>query len=406
MMWDLRTAKAIRSFNTSEKVTDKPAFEWSSDDKYFVRKGVGTSAGAVEVYETQTMQMTPIKVPGMTKMAVSPKDPMVAVFTPQSGSTASRVAIFDLKTKKEVRAHNLQNGTGCEFFWQSEGDILCARIDTAVKGKKPTPNFVLFRLREKGIAVELLEGVLDGVVQAFAWEPMGRRFCLATAEGTAMSRATVQMFEAQEKKSAMVAKLERRPANHIFWAPQGGFIVFADLVSSNGALEFFNANTKETMATSQHFNASSVEWDPSGRFVAVVTSFVKMPKGDCGFNLFTFHGVLIQKLIRARFYQFSWRPRPPSLLSAERQAEIKKNLKAHRQAFIQDERREHEVVRRREAARLAAERDAFNAILAVAIEEYNKEAPIRQSLHGGSDDQFEVIEEVTEEVIEEIITKL
>lgn len=40
----------------------------------------------------------------------------------------------------------------------------------------------------------------------------------------------------------------------------------------NGQLEFFDVDKLETMASDEHFMASSVAWDPTGRFVVTVVS--------------------------------------------------------------------------------------------------------------------------------------
>jgi translation initiation factor 3 subunit B len=406
-LWDLRVAKQVNKFSASGKVSDKPVFEWTSDDRYFIRKGSGKTSGAIEVYETSGMQASLLRIPGWNKTALAPHGYIIATFVAASDSVPSRVALYDIKSKKELRAHNLQGGTSCEFFWHSSGDYLVVRVD-AGKARK-VQNFVLFRMREKGIPTELLDGIKENVV-AFAWEPNGTRFCVSTAEGTGVSRVNVQFFDVNDGKAVCVKALEKKPANRIFWAPQGGFVLFADMQSSNGALEFFNANTYETTANDQHFSASSVVWDASGRYVAVVSSHWNNPSGDCGFNLYTFHGVLVQRVLKDRFYQFIWRPRPPSLLSPERQLEIKRNLKTLRHKFLVDERREQQEVHTKETARIDAERVAFDAIMAAALGEYKKETEKRRALRGGyasdSEDLFIETEQVTETVIGEVITKL
>jgi translation initiation factor 3 subunit B len=48
-----------------------------------------------------------------------------------------------------------------------------------------------------------------------------------------------------------------------------------------------------------------------------------------GFNMWSFNGKLLYSMPRDRFQQLSWRPRVPSLLSKEKEEEIKKNLKEY-----------------------------------------------------------------------------
>jgi translation initiation factor 3 subunit B len=46
---------------------------------------------------------------------------------------------------------------------------------------------------------------------------------------------------------------------------QGKFIVLAGLKNINGQLEFYNVDELETMATGEHYMATDVDWDPTGR---------------------------------------------------------------------------------------------------------------------------------------------
>lgn len=71
------------------------------------------------------------------------------------------------------------------------------------------------------------------------------------------------------------------------------------------------------MGTAEHYNANSIEWDFTGRFIAVITSFWRNPHAECGYMLFTVNGRLVHRVLRDRFLQFLWRPRPASLLTKE-----------------------------------------------------------------------------------------
>jgi hypothetical protein len=48
-----------------------------------------------------------------------------------------------------------------------------------------------------------------------------------------------------------------------------------------------------------------------------------------GFNMWSFNGKLLYSMPRDRFQQLSWRPRVPSLLTKEKEEEIRKNLKEY-----------------------------------------------------------------------------
>ncbi|KAG0494118.1 hypothetical protein HPP92_005112 [Vanilla planifolia] len=54
-------------------------------------------------------------------------------------------------------------------------------------------------------------------------------------------------------------------ANGLYSSPAGRLIVFDGLKGFNGQLEFYNVDEHETMAIGEHFLATDVEWDPTGR---------------------------------------------------------------------------------------------------------------------------------------------
>ena len=53
-----------------------------------------------------------------------------------------------------------------------------------------------------------------------------------------------------------------------------------------------------------------------------------------GFKIWSFHGRLLYEASKDRLFQLSWRPRLPSLLPAEREAEILKNLKSYTKRWV------------------------------------------------------------------------
>jgi len=190
-------------------------------------------------------------------------------------------------------------------------------------------------------------------------------------------------------------------------------VVLAGLKTMNGQFEFFNVDEMETMATSEHFMATDVEWDPTGRYVTTaVTSVHQMENGrggvenqhstdvtlqspppplhtptlnpltllrasvsstaftldarhalisvEClfsttllnGFHLWTFNGKLLYKHQKERFYQFLWRPRAPTLHTPEQEAEIVRNLKKYSKRFEELD----ESIRNQQDTHLAAEK--------------------------------------------------
>jgi len=82
----------------------------------------------------------------------------------------------------------------------------------------------------------------------------------------------------------------------------------------NGVLEFVDTADMTVMMQAEHFMATDVEWDPTGRYVATSVSWWGH-KVDNAYWLWNFQGKLLYKQPLDRFCQLQWRPRPPSLLS-------------------------------------------------------------------------------------------
>jgi len=257
----------------------------------------------------------------------------------------------------------------------------------------------LFRVREKGIPVENVE--LKDAVIAFAWEPLGQRFVAVTSSGD--QRPDVHFYQLTEKSVVLLKTLEKKPVTHVYWSPRGQFIVLAGLRSPhNGALEFFSVNELETMAMEEHFMCTDLEWDPSGRFVASWVSHWKVQLEN-GYNLWTFQGKPLRHQLRDRFYALTWRPRPPSLLSAAQEAQIRVDLERRSELLEKED---------RERARSAFERWIVErSTLRTQWEEYEREKlkqweriqSERRRLFrhdSGRDEEYRVSEETVQELVE------
>ncbi|KAL6569251.1 Eukaryotic translation initiation factor 3 subunit B [Orobanche minor] len=347
-IFDVRTGEVMRDFKGSADEfaiggtggvsgVSWPVFRWcgGKDDKYFARIG----KNVVSVYETETFTLIDkksMKVENVADFSWSPTDPILALFVPEmgGGNQPARVSLVQIPSKEELRQKNLFSVSDCKMHWQSSGDYLAVKVDRYTKTKKSTyTGFELFRIKERDIPIEVLEleNKNDKIV-AFAWEPKGHRFAVIHGDGP---RPDVSFYTMRSgSNSGRVSKLttlKGKQANALYWSPAGRFIILAGLKGFNGQLEFFNVDELETMAQEEHFMATDVEWDPTGRYVAtVVTSVHEM---ENGFSVWSFNGKLLYKILRDRFFQFLWRPRPPSFLSPEKEEEIAKNLKKYSKKY-------------------------------------------------------------------------
>lgn len=139
-------------------------------------------------------------------------------------------------------------------------------------------NFEIFHMREKQVPVDSVE--LKESIHAFAWEPIGSKFAIIHGDAPSIS---VSFYEVRQGMTpSLLRKLEKRACNHLFWSPNGQFIVLAGLGSNGGgSLEFLDTNDFVIMNTTDHFQASDVEWDPTGRYVITAVSSWKT-KVDTG----------------------------------------------------------------------------------------------------------------------------
>ncbi|KAK4379539.1 hypothetical protein RND71_001401 [Anisodus tanguticus] len=345
-IFDVRTGKVMRDFKGSADefavgliggVTGVswPVFRWSGgkEDKYFARIG----KNVISVYETETFSLIEkksIKVENVMDFSWSPTDPILSLFVPECGNQPARVSLVQIPSKEELRQKNLFSVSDCKMYWQSNGDYLAVKVDRYTKTKKSTyTGFELFRIKERDIPIEVLE--LDNKndkIIAFAWEPKGHRFAVIHGDNP---RPDVSFYSVRSgTNTGRVSKLttlKGKQANALYWSPGGRFIILAGMKGFNGQLEFFDVDELDTMASAEHFMATDVEWDPTGRYVATaVTSVHEM---ENGFNIWSFNGKLLYRILKDHFFQFLWRPRPPSFLSKEKEEEIAKNLKKYSKKY-------------------------------------------------------------------------
>ncbi|KAF2287294.1 hypothetical protein GH714_039562 [Hevea brasiliensis] len=340
-IFDVRTGKVMRDFKGSADefaiggtggVTGVswPIFRWGGgkDDRYFAKMG----KNMISIYETETFSLIDkksLKVENVMDFSWSPTDPILALFIPELAGGNQ------LPGKEELRQKNLFSVSDCKMYWQSNGDYLAVKVDRYTKSKRTTyTGFELFRIKERDIPIEVLE--LDNKndkIIAFAWEPKGHRFAVIHGDSPRPDVSFYSMRTAQNTgRVSKLTTLKGKQANALFWSPVGHYIILAGLKGFNGQLEFYNVDELETMATTEHFMATDIEWDPTGRYVATSVTSVHHEMEN-GFNIWSFNGKLLYRILKDHFFQFLWRPRPPSFLTPEKEEEIANNLKKYSKKY-------------------------------------------------------------------------
>eukprot|EP01025_Chloroclados_australasicus_P046582 TRINITY_DN5137_c0_g2_i1.p2 TRINITY_DN5137_c0_g2~~TRINITY_DN5137_c0_g2_i1.p2 ORF type:complete len:174 (-),score=31.19 TRINITY_DN5137_c0_g2_i1:212-709(-) len=86
-----------------------------------------------------------------------------------------------------------------------------------------------------------------------------------------------------------------------------------------------------TLRTQQHFLCNHVTWDQTGRHVC---SWVDGARDmEHGYIIWSFTGEMLYRNRIDNFWNFAWRPRPPSQLPPEKDRNIVKNLKQYAKRF-------------------------------------------------------------------------
>lgn len=418
-IFDVRTGKIMRDFKGSADDfaiggsggfagVSWPVFRWGGgkDDKYFARMG----KNVISVYETETFALIDkksIKVENVMDFSWSPTDPIFALFVPElgGGNQPARVSLIQIPGKEELRQKNLFSVSDCKMYWQSNGDYLAVKVDRYTKTKKSTyTGFELFRIKERDIPIEVLEleNKNDKII-AFAWEPKGHRFAVIHGDNPRPDISFYSMRSGTNTgRVSKLTTLKGKQANALFWSPGGRFIILAGLKGFNGQLEFYNVDDLETMATAEHFMATDIEWDPTGRYVATaVTSVHEM---ENGFNIWSFHGKLLYRIMKDHFFQFLWRPRPPSFLSPEKEEEIAKNLKKYSKKYEAEDQDVSLLLSEQEREKRKKLKEEWEMWVSQWKKWHDEEKMERQKLRDGEasdeEEEYEAKEVEVEELVE------
>ncbi|XP_049801435.1 eukaryotic translation initiation factor 3 subunit B [Schistocerca nitens] len=333
--WDIRTGQEKRSFPLDTTTTTIwPILRWSHDDRYFAKLGTDI----LSVYETPSfglLDKKSIKITGIRDFSWSPSDNVLAYWVAEDKDVPARVSLLEIPSRNEVRAKNLFNVADCKMYWQKTGDYLCVNVNRYMKLTRKEKNeikysgmyynFEIFHMREKQIPVDSVE-IKENILQ-FDWEPVGSKFAIIHGDtnNTSVSFYGVKTGQAP----TLLKKFEKRNCNKMYWAPCGQFIVLA---SDAGSLEFVDTNDFVIMNTTEHFNVSHIEWDPTGRYVVTAVTVWKA-KEDNAYWIWSFQGKILSRTPVDMLYCFTWRPRLPTLLTQKQQNEIKKNLKKYSSQF-------------------------------------------------------------------------
>merc|ERR1711998_266160 len=336
IVWDIKLGTKIRGFQVNQETVSWPMLRWSADDKFCCRE---MEDGTISAFELPSMQPAckRIKSEGSQGLCFSPTHPWISYWIPEHENNPARLVIQEMPSKTEIKAKALYNVNEVSFFWQSKGDYLAVQVDRVSKtGKTTYTNFELFRCAEKEIPVEVLE--FKDSIHGFAWEPNGNKFCVLHGDPPRLDVSFYTMGSKTDKNPqvTLLHKLEKKAVNEIRWSPHGTNLIIAGLRNLNGQLEWWSCTDKELTQTGrdEHFMATDIEWDPTGRYVATSVQALRHNMEN-GYTIWTSQGRQVNRVQLEHFQKLQWRPRPPSLLSPQDEKKLMKNLKTYRQKFTE-----------------------------------------------------------------------
>jgi len=301
----------------------------------------------------------------------SPRDNYIAAWTLEKDNNPARLTIMEIPSRRELASRS-RTQVEASMYWQSEGDYLCLLV-TKLSGKqkkKGATNLEIFRIREKNIPVDGVE--IKDAVEGFFWETKGNRFAvLVKDEAGNHPRLLFYQLGKEKCENVQTFVLPSNGFNQLLWAPEGQYFVCAAI--GNGDLLFGGLtpdNKLEILHKDEHFMLTDVSWDPSSRYVlTAVTHPMQNEMGgfkvamEAGYKLWSFQGRNLFQQQKEKLWHIAWRPHPPALLPAQKQAEVRKNIKQYSKKYDALDEQAKESVRAAFKQERQRKTDAFMKVM-------------------------------------------
>ena len=461
--WSVASGALLRQFD--DLPADKPVFstlQWSFDGKYLAR----VMPKGISVYEAPAMTQLDnkaIAIPNVTEVAWCPTRNLLAYSMLDAASSQSVVAVMDIPSRRLLAEKHKFEVVSATLHWQASGKYLASYV-TRRKGKKAFAYSIdFFNMSKRDVPVEEVTLANPG---KFAFDPVRPFFvCTAAvpaAPGSPVWKCEVSIYrlptegavaapvavvtsqQGKGKKGAAAAAggaaaagaaaaaaaagvesmgpsiVTKRvavftlviPPNHkydafqLHWSPAGGHLVVAILAPAPTGVYLFDCSKDDTAPVMidalEHDNATTVCWDPSGRFfTTAITRAVGSATGtwrdkiEDGYRIWSFQGEILVAATVEKLHQFLWRPRPRTALTAAQLAETRAQLKTKYWKTFDAE--DNDILRAKKSEhtkRRQAIKSAWREYRARCAEIHKKERNERIELRHGlaSDDEKDVIE--------------
>ncbi|GLT69070.1 hypothetical protein SLA2020_412500 [Shorea laevis] len=122
-----------------------------------------------------------------------------------------------------------------------------------------------------------------------------------------------------------------------------------------------------------------------------------------GFNIWSFNGKLLYRIKKDHFFQFLWRPRPPSFLSPEKDEEIAKNWKKYSKKYEAEDQDVSLLLSKQDREKRRMLKDEWEKWMNECKRLHEEEKLERQKLTDGEASDEEEEYEAKEVEVEEIL---
>ena len=420
---------------------DPNRLKWSPDGTYVAKLDIHQSSGTdiISIYELPSMKLLDKKslvAAGALDFSWSPKKNMFAYWAPAVGNLPAGIKIVGVPNREDICSRKLYQVSDGRMVWQDQGDYLCVSM-TKMVGKKRSQVLMFFRLKEPGCPVEQIE--IAESIRNISWEPSGDRIAIVTGEtrtftisfysmsgvakelsSTGISAAMERQLQVpgmapvaqkkgpkvEKKELTLLFALTGQAATDVIWSPAGNVAALAFYASDTCMFELHDVDNNQNLASRRHDRGNRLVWDPSGRILASCTitdiknANMRGHPSD-GYIMYTFQGHVLNQVSCEKMFQFSWRPRPKDLLSAEERKKVVKNLKKYEKEFDKEDRAKRQelnaenLTRRRGLAEDFLARIRYNENLARAWK--SKRVAARDGYDSEDDNNyiFSVVQEET-----------
>ncbi|CAG9327545.1 unnamed protein product [Blepharisma stoltei] len=371
IMWSLEKGEEIRTFQAN----DEPwgTYMYSYNGEFVAKKG----NEMISVYNSETMAMiedndgkkAPIPIPQLAEFSWSSGDNVICLHIRESEAKPAQVRLLAIPSRELIATRMVYEALGFYSFWNNNGEFLISVVTTKHRNNPKPKNSIIeiFYVKKRGIPVESLS--LDFVVSTFSWEPNRNRFALIYAGAHSSKTLVVYEVDSEKIETKKIDQCDTK-CSAIAWAPQGGHLVtysFAAKNNTEGRVEFFCVKNQTLYQIEErvHMNMNFLEWDPSGRYLSVgslqgITQRATQQQGS-GYLIFNCQGSDITHAALEKFYQFSWRLRPKSILDPKIYDKIENQLDELAAKYEEEDKQVKRAAREAQKEKEAKMKDEFFA---------------------------------------------